>query len=243
MAGHSKWSSIKHKKAANDAKRGKIFTKLIREITVSAKEGGGDIMTNPRLRLAIQKAKDANMPADNVDRAIKKGTGELEGVNYESITYEGYGPEGVAFIMDVLTDNKNRTVAEIRAILSKNGGNLGESGSVGWMFENKGAIMLSSEKYSEDDVIEPAIEAGAADIVVEDEFVVVYTEPEDFESVKNGLTDKKFEITNSELTKIPQNTIAVSDEKAEKILNLLELIEDQDDVQNVYCNLDFSNVS
>ncbi|MDH5681609.1 MAG: YebC/PmpR family DNA-binding transcriptional regulator [Spirochaetota bacterium] len=238
MSGHSKWHSIKHKKAAADAKRGKVFTKIIREITVAAKIGGGDINANPRLRLIVQKAKEANMPADNIDRAIKKGTGELEGVSYEELLYEGYGPEGVAFIMDILTDNKNRTVAEIRKILSKHGGNLGESGSVGWMFEKKGVIMLSADKHSEDEIMEIAIDAGASDIATEDDMIVVYTSPEDFEAVKSVLLEKGKEIDSSEVSRIPNNTVPVSADKSEKAVQLMELLEDHDDVQTLATNME-----
>ncbi|MDH4128564.1 MAG: YebC/PmpR family DNA-binding transcriptional regulator [Spirochaetota bacterium] len=241
MSGHSKWHSIKHKKAAADSKRGKIFTKLIREITVSAKIGGGDIEANPRLRLAFTKAREANMPYDNIDRAIKKGTGELEGVHYEELLYEGYAPEGVAIIMDILTDNKNRTVAEIRKLLSKHGGNLGESGSVAWMFEKKGIIMLSADKYNEDEIMEIALEAGALDIKTEEGMIVIYTSIEEFERIKNILLDKKMEIENSELARIPKTTIVVNPEKAEKIIQLMEILEDHDDVQTLATNLDYAS--
>ncbi len=239
MSGHSKWHSIKHKKAAVDAKRGKIFTKLIREITVSAKLGGGDLEANPRLRLVVQKAKEANMPSDNIDRAIKKGTGELEGVTYEEITYEGYGPEGVAFIMDALTDNKNRTVAEIRKLLSKHGGNLGESGSVAWMFEKKGLIMANPGQLTEDALMEIVMDVGASDMELEDNMATIYTEIEDFEEIKKKLQEKNITIESSELSRIPKNTLKVSDEKAQKIINLMELLEDHDDIQNLATNLDF----
>ncbi len=239
MSGHSKWHSIKHKKAAADAKRGKVFTKLIKEITVSARMGGGELEANPRLRLAVSKAKEANMPSDNIERAIKKGTGELEGIHYEEILYEGYGPEGIAFIMDILTDNRNRTVAEIRKILSKHGGNLGESGSVGWMFEKKGMIMIPSAQHTEDEVMEVALEAGALDIAVEDDTILVYTSLEGFEHVKNTLLDKKITVESFELLRIPQNTMTVNPDKAEKLMNLFEILDDHDDVQSVATNLDF----
>jgi len=237
MSGHSKWHSIKHKKASADAKRGKIFTKIIKEITIGAKMGGGDQETNPRLRLAIQKAKEANMPNDNIDRAIKKGTGELAGVNYEEIVYEGYGPDGIAIIIDVLSDNRNRIVAELRKILSKNGGNLGENGSVAWMFEKKGMLMLEASKYSEDEVMEIALEAGALDIESSDEYITIYTTIEEFETVKNALTEKNISLVEAEIARIPTNTIELSGDKEERIMNLLEQLEDNDDVQNISSNL------
>ncbi len=239
MSGHSKWHSIKHKKAAADAKRGKVFTKIIKEITVAARMGGGELESNPRLRLSVNRAKEANMPGDNIERAIKKGTGELEGVHYEEILYEGYGPEGVAFIIDVLTDNRNRTVAEIRKILSKHGGNLGESGSVGWMFEKKGVIMIPSPQHTEDEVMEVALEAGALDIAAEDDMILVYTSLEGFEQVKNTLLDKKITIESSELARIPQNTMKIHPDKVEKLMNLFEILDDHDDVQGVATNLEF----
>ncbi len=239
MSGHSKWHSIKHKKAAVDAKRGKIFTKLIKEITIAARIGGGDMTANPRLRLAVQKGKEANMPNDNIDRAIKKGTGELEGVTYVELVYEGYAPEGVAIIMDIMTDNKNRTVAEIKKMLSKHGGTFGESGSVAWMFEKKGVIMLSADKYTEDDIMEIALDLGALDIVSEDEMIIVYTAPEEFEQIKNSLLEQGKEIDQSEISRIPSNTIKVNQEKAEKIVFLMELLEDHEDVQNLASNLEF----
>ncbi|GMT50094.1 MAG: putative transcriptional regulatory protein [bacterium] len=241
MSGHSKWHSIKHKKAAADAKRGKVFTKIIKEITVAARMGGGELESNPRLRLSVNRAKEANMPGDNIERAIKKGTGELEGVHYEEILYEGYGPEGVAFIIDVLTDNRNRTVAEIRKILSKHGGNLGESGSVGWMFEKKGIIMIFSAQHSEDEVMEIALEAGALDIAVEDDMILVYTSLEEFEQVKNTLLDKKITIESSDFSHIPQNTIKIHPDKVEKLMNLFEIIDDHDDVQSVATNFEFDD--
>ncbi len=239
MSGHSKWHSIKHKKASADVKRGKIFTKLIKEITIAARSGGGDINANPRLRLAVQKAKGANMPADNIDRAIKKGTGELEGVDYKEYVYEGYGPEGVAFIMDVLTDNSNRTLAEIRKLLSKNGGNLSESGSVAWMFEKRGIISIELSKYNEDEVMEIALNEGALDIVIEDDLIIVYTKVNDFDLIKTALTDKGIDIKSSELGRIPKNTVKVDSSKVNRVLSLMEILEDHDDVQDLYSNLDF----
>jgi YebC/PmpR family DNA-binding regulatory protein len=239
MSGHSKWHSIRHKKAAVDAKRGKIFTKLIKELTISARLGGGDPEANPRLRLAIARAKSANMPADNVERAIKKGTGELEGVSYEEFTYEGYGPEGVAIIMDIMTDNKNRTAAEIRKLLSKHGGNLGETGCVAWNFEKKSVYTIDAEGKSEDDMLELVMEAGADDLEMNDGECVVYAAYEDYEEILNALQDKGLNITSSETTRVPKNLAKVDEQKAEKIMTLLEALEEHDDVQSVASNMDF----
>ena len=238
MSGHSKWHSIKHKKAATDAKRGKVFSKLIREITVAARIGGGDTESNPRLRTAVQTAKGQNMPLDNIERAIKKGTGELPGQNYESVMYEGYGPGGVAILVDVLTDNKNRTVAELRNILSKNGGNLGETGSVQWMFDRKGFIAVSSSSVSEEDLLEIALDAGAEDLKTEGDTLAVYTSYEDFYQVKSKIEEANVPIQSSELTMLPQNALQVEGKQAEKTLKLMETLEDQDDVQSVYGNFD-----
>ena len=238
MSGHSKWHSIKHKKAATDAKRGKVFSKLIREITVAARIGGGDTESNPRLRTAVQTAKGQNMPLDNIERAIKKGTGELPGQNYESVMYEGYGPGGVAILVDVLTDNKNRTVAELRNILSKNGGNLGETGSVQWMFDRKGFIAVSSSSVSEEDLLEIALDAGAEDLKTEGDTLAVYTSYEDFYQVKSKIEEANVPIESSELTMLPQNALQVEGKQAEKTLKLMETLEDQDDVQSVYGNFD-----
>lgn len=238
MSGHSKWSTIKHKKAAQDAKRGKVFTKIIREIMVAAKEGGGDPDANPRLRLAVNKAKLNNMPNDNVDRAIKKGTGDLEGVNYMEITYEGYGPSGVAILVDALTDNKNRTAGEVRNIFNKNNGNLGESGCVSWMFERRGMIYVNAKKYSEDQLLEIALEAGADDMTREDDDFVILTSPENYSEAVENLKNSGVEIQESEVTMKPKNTVKIAGEEAQKLLKLIELLEDNDDVQDVYSNFD-----
>lgn len=239
MSGHSKWATTKRKKAAIDAKRGKMFTKLIKEITIAAREGGGDPAGNPRLRLAIDNAKSANMPQDNIDRAIKKATGELEGVSYHEFTYEGYAPAGIALMVEVATDNKNRTVAEVRHVFSKNGGTLGESGSVAWMFERKGIITLPKQGKSEDDVMEIILEAGADDLQSEDDFYEVQTSLEAFEPVRRALAEKDYTIENASLQWIAQNSVRISGEDAEKIIKLIEALEDLDDVQNVYSNADF----
>ncbi|KPK31881.1 MAG: transcriptional regulator [Nitrospira bacterium SG8_35_1] len=239
MSGHSKWSTIKRKKGALDAKRGQIFTRLIKEITVAARMGGGDPDANPRLRSAIASAKAENMPKDNIDRAIKKGTGELEGAVYEEITYEGYGPGGVAVLVDCMTDNKNRTVADIRHYFSKSGGNLGESGCVAWMFDKKGTILVDKETIEEDELLDKALEAGAEDVVEEDNVFQVVTAPDDFESVREALEADGVKFIEATVSMVPQNTIDVSEEKtAKQILKLLESLEDHDDVQNVYANFD-----
>ncbi|NOX65835.1 MAG: YebC/PmpR family DNA-binding transcriptional regulator [Chlorobi bacterium] len=241
MSGHSKWSTIKRKKAVIDAKRGKIFTKLIKEITVAAKIGGGDIDANPRLRLAVDNAKAANMPMDNIERAIKKATGELEGVTFLELMYEGYGPSGVAFIVECLTDNKNRTVAEVRHLFTKYGNGLGESGSVAWMFDRKGVITFPIQGKSEDDILEIILEAGADDLQTEEEYFEVTTSVDSFEDVRNALVDSGIEIENASLQWIAKNTIEVSGEAAEKVERLYDMLEDSDDVQNVYSNADFSD--
>ena len=238
MAGHSKWANIKHRKAAQDAKRGKIYTKLAREITVAAREGGGDPEFNPRLRAAIEKAKKFNMPKENIERAIKRGTGEIAGATYEEVTYEGYGPGGVAIIVKCLTDNRNRTASEVRHAFSKHGGNLGTSGCVSWMFERKGVITVPAEKYDEDAVMMAAIEAGADDVVREDGQFVIYTQPQDLEDVRKAVLDAGIEIEEAKLDLIPQNTTRVEGETALKVLKLLEVLEDLDDVQEVYSNFD-----
>jgi len=238
MSGHSKWHSIKHKKAATDSKRGKVFTKAIKEITIAARNNGGKPETNPRLRLAIQKAKQANMPNDNIDRAIKKGTGELEGVHYEEVVYEGYGPAGVAIYVEVVTDNKNRTTAEIRNIFSKHGGNMAGSGSVAWMFEKKGYFVIQKSDTDEDTLMSIALENGAEDLSTEGETFEIKTFPQDFEKVKKALDDGKIKLDSSEITMIPKSTIRVTDEKAKQVLNLTEALEENDDVQNVYANFD-----
>ena len=239
MSGHSKWASIKHKKGAADAKRGKIFTKLIREITVAAREGGGDPDSNPRLRLAIQKGKDANMPADNIDRGIKKGTGELEGVSYENVSFEGYAPGGVAVIVEGLTDNKNRTTSEVRAIFAKRGGNMAGAGSVAFQFDKKGVFMVKKSASSEEELLDIALEAGAEDLTSDEDFFQITCTPHDFDKVRTGLTDKKIKIESGELSKVPKNSIKVADlETAKKVLALVEDLEDNDDIQDVYSNFD-----
>ena len=238
MSGHSKWSSIKHKKGAADAKRGKIFTKLIKEITVAARMGGGDPDGNPRLRSAIAAAKAENMPKENIDRGIKKGTGELEGVSYEEANYEGYGPGGVAVLVDCLTDNKNRTVADIKHLFERHGGNLGEPGCVAWMFEQKGLIVFDKDKVDEEELFDLALEAGAEDVREEETEFEVITEPSDLESVKQAIDNAGLSYTLAEVTKIPQNTVKVEGKKAQQTLNLMQSIEDHDDVSHVYANCD-----
>jgi len=239
MSGHSKWSSIKHKKGATDAKRGKVFTKLIKEITVAARMGGGgDPASNPRLRTAIQAAKNENMPKDNIERAIKKGTGELEGVNYEESNYEGYGPGGAAILIESLTDNKNRAVADIRYIFSKNGGNLGENGCVAWMFDKKGYINIERKSVDEEIIFETAIEAGAEDIREEDNSIEIITAPEDFESVKETIDDASIPYLDAEITMLPQTTTDLKGKEAEQMIRLMEALEDCEDVQKVYTNAD-----
>ena len=239
MSGHSKWSTIKRKKGAADAKRGRIFTRLIKEITVAARMGGGDPEGNPRLRSAIATAKSENMPKDNIERAIKKGTGELEGAVYEEISYEGYGPGGVAVLVDCMTDNKNRTVADIRHAFSKSGGNLGESGCVSWMFDKKGSIMVDKGTIDEEELMDKALEAGAEDVVEEDNVYQIVTTPEDFESVREALEVDGIKFIEASVSMIPQNVVEVTEEKpAKQILKLLESLEDHDDVQSVSANFD-----
>lgn len=238
MSGHSKWATIKRKKAVLDAKKGKIFTKLIKELTIAAREGGGDPAGNPRLRLAIDNAKSQNMPQDNIDRAIKKATGELEGVTYHELTYEGYGPAGVALLVEVATDNKNRTVAEVRHIFSKNGGSLGENGSVAWMFDRKGIITVPKQGKKEDEIMEIVLDAGGDDLTTEEDFFEIQTSVESFESVRRALIEKKLTVENASLQWIAKNTIEVKGEDAEKVMKIIEALEDNDDVQNVYSNAD-----
>ncbi|MCO6510624.1 MAG: YebC/PmpR family DNA-binding transcriptional regulator [Aridibacter famidurans] len=238
MSGHSKWHSIKHKKGAADAKRGKIFTRLIREITVAARDGGGDVDMNPRLRKAVADAKAANMPADNIDRAIKRGTGEMEGVSYEEITYEAYGPGGVAILIETMTDNRNRTVAELRHLLSKNNGNLGESGSVAWMFDRKGYFVVPKEQRSEDELFEIAIEAGAEDLKDYESNFEIFTAQDAFEDVKKAVEDAGINPEVAEVSMIPQNYIKLEGADAQAMLKLYDAIDDHDDVQNVYSNFD-----
>lgn len=239
MSGHSKWSTIKRKKGAIDAKRGKIFTKLIKEITVAARMGGGDIEANPRLRSAVLSAKSENMPKDNIERAIKKGTGGLEGVSYEEILYEGYGPGGVAVLVETMTDNKNRTVADVRHYFSKSGGNLGESGCVGWMFDKKGVITVDKETISEEKLLEMALEAGAEDVVEEDSTFQIITSPEDFNEVTENLEKAGVQHLEASISMVPKNTVDVAEEKtARSLMKLLENLEDHDDVQKVHANFD-----
>lgn len=238
MSGHSKWASIKHKKGAADAKRGKIFSKLNKEITVAARLGGGDPFGNPRLRTAIQAAKTENMPKDNIERAIKKGTGELEGTTYEECNYEAYGPGGVAMIIDCLTDNKNRTVADIKHIFDQHGGNIGEPGCVSWMFMKKGLIVFEREKMEEEKLFALALEAGAEDIKEgETEFEVI-TDPSDLEAVKKAFDDSGLSYTLAEIGMIPQNTVRLEGKGAQQMLNLMEALEDHDDISHVYANFD-----
>ena len=238
MAGHSKWKQIKHYKAATDAKRGALFTKLIREITIAAKSGGGDPAGNPRLRTAIDAAKAKSMPKDNIERAIKKGTGELEGVDYSEVTYEGYGPGGVALIIEAVTDNPTRTVAEVRHKLSRGGGNLGATNSVGFLFDRKGQIYIEAARHDEDSVMEAALEAGAEDFQREDESFVVTTEPTQLHAVRSGLEEKGIAIADAELAMVPKTTVKVEGKTAEQLLKLLEELEDLDDVQKVHANFD-----
>ena len=238
MSGHSKWASIKHKKGAADAKRGKLFTKLIREITVAARGGGGNTDTNPRLRLAIQRAKEANMPQDNIDRGIKKGTGELEGVSYEEVTYEGYGPSGIAIMVEVLTDNKNRASSAIRNLFAKRGGNMAGQGSVSWMFEKKGYMVIKKELIEEDKLMSIALDAGAEDLKTEESTYAITTQPQDFESVKKAIEENNIKIEAAEITSVPKSTIKVVGDGAKKLLSLVNELEDNDDVQNVYANFD-----
>ena len=239
MSGHSKWATIKRKKAATDQKRGKIFTKLIKEIMVAARAGGGDEDANPRLRQAVMAARGANMPQDNIKRAIKKGTGELPGQNFEEATYEGYGPAGVAIIMEVLTDNKKRTVAEIRHLMTKYGGNLGENGSVAWMFDRKGVISLKKDAGDEDSLFEAALEAGAEDFNSdEDEFYIITTGPTDLMSVRDSLEAQDYVVESSDLEMIPKNLTKVEGPTVEKIMTIMELLEDHDDIKSVFSNFD-----
>ncbi|MBR9982444.1 MAG: YebC/PmpR family DNA-binding transcriptional regulator [Desulfatitalea sp.] len=238
MSGHSKWANIKHKKGAADARRGKVFTKLIKEITVAARAGSGDSAANPRLRAAIAAAKQENMPKDNIERAIKKGTGDLEGVSYDETTYEGYGPGGAAVLIDSLTDNKNRAVSEIRHALTKHGGNMGESGCVAWMFKKKGYMVIERSAIEEDALMEVALEAGAEDVRAEDDAYEVITEPDDFEAVKAAIDAKGLACEVAEVTMLPQTMAPVEGENASRMIRLIEYLDDLDDVQKVYTNAD-----
>lgn len=240
MSGHNKWSSIKHKKGATDAKRGKIFTRIVKEIILAAKSGGGDVEMNPRLRTAVNTAKEANMPKDNIERAIKRGTGEIEGAAYEEITYEGYGHNGVGIVVDVMTDNKNRSVAEIRHAFSKFGGNMAESGAVSWNFEQKGYFNVPSVGLDEDEFMMQALEAGADDVQKHDEVFEIFTSPTEFHSVLGNMEKAGFPVQNAELTRIPKNTIK-ADDVAAKLMRLIDFLEDLDDVSKVYANYEISD--
>ena len=238
MAGHSKWANIKHKKAREDSKRGKIFTRLIKEISVAAKDGGGDVNGNARLRLLVDKAREVNMPQDNIIRAIKRGTGELEGVNYEEVCYEGYGPQGIAVLVETMTDNKNRTVAAVRHLFSKLGGNLGETGSVAWMFEHKGVIRIAAGDFSEDDIIEKLIDYDIEDVQKHDSVITVTCAMQDLYSVRKGVEDSGLKIEDANVEWVPKNTVVLEDSSAEeKAYRFLDAIEELDDVQNVYANV------
>ena len=241
MSGHSKWATIKHKKGALDAKRGAIFTKIIRELTVAAKNGGGNPESNPRLRTVLAKAREANMPSDNIDRAIKKGTGELPGVVYEEITYEGYGPGGAAILIEVVTDNKNRTSSEIRNILEKRSGNMSGAGSVAWQFHKKGFIVVKKSAVSEDKLMTIALDAGASDFNTEKDSFEITTEPHDFENVKKAVADAAVATESAEITQIPSATVKLGLNDAKNVLALIEALEENEDVQNVYSNIDVSD--
>lgn len=241
MSGHSKWAQIKHKKAKTDLERGKAFSKLIRLITVAARQGGGNPENNPRLRLAIQKAREMNMPQENIEKAIKKGTGELEGVAYEEIIYEGYGPGGVAIMVEATTDNRNRTTAEIRHLFSKHGGNLGETGCVSWVFERKGLISFEKGKVDEEEVMAVAIDAGAEDIRSTETTIDVITAPEDFEKVKEAIERSGLQYAVAQVTMVPKTTVSVEGKQAQQVLSLIEALEDHDDVQEVYANFDIAD--
>ncbi len=238
MSGHSKWATIKRKKAGIDAARGRVFTRIIKEISIAARNGGGDPAGNPRLRTAVAAAKAANMPADNIDRAIKKGTGELEGVTYEEISYEGYGPGGVAVMVDTVTDNKNRTASELRHLFTKNNGNLGAQGCVAWMFESKGLITVDSSKTDEDTLLSAALDAGADDVKTEDGAFEVITSPAAFEAVKKAIEAKGIPMASAELTKVPQNTVQLDQKTAEGVMKLMDAVEEFEDTQKVYANFD-----
>lgn len=240
MSGHNKWSTIKHKKGAADAKRGKLFSKIIKEITIAARTGGGDPDGNPRLRTALALAKGSNMPKENVERAIKRGTGEIAGVNYEEVTYEGYGPGGVAVLVEALTDNKNRTVAEIRHIFDKYSGNLGETGCVSWIFQKKGLVVVPNQGLTEDEIMELALEAGAQDVKQDSEFFEIATEVQDFEIVKKAVEDKGWKIEMAEITMIPQNSVKLEGKKAEQMLKMMDALDDNEDLQKVFANFDIS---
>jgi len=241
MSGHNKWANIKQRKGSQDAKRSNLFSKIVKEIIIAARRGGGNIDTNAALRTAVDKAKEANMPKDNIEKAIKRGTGEIEGVVYEELTYEGYGPGGVAVIMDITTDSKNRTAAEIRKIFSKHNGNLGESGSVSWMFDKKGYIAVDGTKHSEDDIMEIGLELGADDIKKNENVIEVLTAVEDYHKVLEGLKNKKVNILSSEITRIPQNLVKLEKDKALSLLKLIDELESHDDIQNTAFNADIDD--
>ena len=241
MSGHSKWSTIKRKKEKNDAQRGRIFTKLVKEITIAAREGGGNVNVNARLRTAVLTSRAENVPQANIDRAIARGTGELEGIMYEELTYEGYGPGGVAVLIEAVTDNKNRTTPEIRHAFSKNGGNIGDTGCVAWMFDQKGLILVTKEGQDEDEIMMIALDAGAEDIQDEGDTFDVFTSPSEFESVRSQLIENGIEPLRAEISRIPQSTVAIEGQEAEQLLRLLEVLEEHDDVQNVYANFDMDD--
>ncbi|RCW43775.1 MULTISPECIES: YebC/PmpR family DNA-binding transcriptional regulator [unclassified Halanaerobium] len=240
MAGHSKWANIKHKKKKEDKRRGKLFSKLSKKIAVAAREGGGDPEMNSDLRMAIQKAKDNNMPNENIERAIKRGTGNLEGMNYESFVYEGYGPGGVALYLDIMTDNRNRTASEVRHILDKNGGNLGSNGCVAWMFQRKGELVIDLKSYDveEDDLLLEALEAGAEDLEYGEERAIIYTAPSNYESARKALEEAGYEFESADLVMIPDNEVELDKAEAKKMLRLMDQLEDHDDIQEVYSNFD-----
>tara|TARA_Y100001934_G_C12296237_1_gene747517 strand:- start:283 stop:1014 length:732 start_codon:yes stop_codon:yes gene_type:complete len=241
MSGHSKWSTIKRKKAANDAKKGAAFTRISKDITLAAREGGGDPEMNASLRLAIKSAKAANMPANNIDRAIKKGTGDLPGMKYEDYVYEGYGPGGVAIMIDVMTDNKNRTVPEIRHLMDKNGGKLGEPGCVNWMFHKKGTILINKNQYNEDELLENALENGADDFESDNDFFIITVNPDSFHDLLVFFENKKYDIESSEISLVPENTVKVDKENSDQLMTLLDLLDDNEDVQKVYSNFELNN--
>ena len=241
MGGHSHWATTKRHKAAVDAKRGKIFTRIIRELTIAARHGGGDADHNPRLRLAISKAKDANMPGDTIKKAIQRGTGEIPGVTFEEFTLEGYGPGGTGMLIEVTSDNRNRTVAEIRSLLTKNHGNMAEAGAVSWQFQKKGLLVVEKEKADEDRLLTVALDAGAEDVRVNPKEFEVLTAPQDFEAVKKALTDAGIEPTLAEVTFVPQNNIHLEEKDAEQMLKLMEILDDHDDVQKVHANFDIAD--
>lgn len=238
MSGHSKWHTIKHKKAATDAKRGRVFTKVIKEITVAARTGGGDPEGNPRLRTVLEAARAANMPKDNIEKAIKKGTGELPGVSYEEVSYEGYGPGGVAVYVQALTDNRNRTLPEIRHLFTKYGGNLGESNCVGWMFEKKGYIVLSKDKASEETLLEVVLEAGGDDVRDDGDNWEILTPPERVQAVKEVLGGRGIPVASAEISMVPKNTVRLEGKKAQQLLSMMEALEEHEDIQNVWANFD-----